>query len=146
VIAYLAVWLAVGAAVILSAQWWSGLAGTALSAGALLGAAAWQLTPQKRAALAACHRPRPLPPRGLTAEAGSVRFGLMNGYACLRSCWAMMIPMAIAGSASIAWMIALSAIVMTEKRALRPRHTTRVIAGVLACSATLVAVLGGSTL
>ena len=62
---------------------------------ALALAAAWQLTPQKRRALLACHRSSPLPPRGWRATAGVLRFAGRNGGACLGSCWAMMLVMAV---------------------------------------------------
>src|SRR4029077_14721509 len=61
---FLALWIAVGAAVLEPLSGW-GPAGSAYGlAAALALAALWQLTPLKRKAMLACHRSRPLPPRG----------------------------------------------------------------------------------
>lgn len=104
--------------------------------GALMALAAlWQLTPLKRRALWACHQGRTLPPHGWRATAGVFRFGLLNGAACLASCWALMLTMAAAGSARLAWMAALTAIVMAEKQSLKQGRTRRRIALLLAAAA-----------
>lgn len=102
-------------------------------------AALWQLTPLKRRALRACHRPRPLPPYGWRATAGVARFGLGNGGACLASCWAMMLTMAVVGSARLAWMAALTALIAIEKINLKPARTARRVGLLLATAAIAVA-------
>ena len=89
-------------------------------------AAAWQLTRWKLVALRACHRPVPLPPLGRRADAAVVRFGVRNGSACVGSCWAMMLAMGVASAgAMLPAMVALTALVTSEKLAERPRRTTR---------------------
>jgi predicted metal-binding membrane protein len=108
-------------------------------------AALWQLTPLKRRALRACHRPRPLPPYGWRATAGVARFGLGNGGACLASCWAMMLTMAVVGSARLAWMAALTALIAIEKLNLKPGRTARrigLLLGTAAIAVAAIAVLG----
>jgi predicted metal-binding membrane protein len=104
-------------------------------------AALWQLTPLKRRALRACHRPRPLPPYGWRATAGVARFGLGNGGACLASCWAMMLTMAVVGSARLAWMAALTALIAIEKLNLKPGRTARRIGLLLGTAAIAVAAI-----
>ncbi|HEU4944271.1 MAG TPA: DUF2182 domain-containing protein [Solirubrobacterales bacterium] len=108
-------------------------------------AALWQLTPLKRRALRACHRPRPLPPYGWRATAGVARFGLGNGGACLASCWAMMLTMAVVGSARLAWMAALTALIAIEKLNLKPARTARrvgLLLGTAAVAVGAIAALG----
>jgi predicted metal-binding membrane protein len=142
---YLAIWIGFGALVLgpLSSLAPSG-SGIALATVLSL-AALWQLTPLKRRAQRACHQPRPLPPYGWRAGAGVARFGLFNGGACLASCWALMLAMALVGSARLAWMAALTAIVLAEKTNLKPGRTARRIALLLAAAAvgTAAAVLVG---
>lgn len=106
---------------------------------ALLLAATWQLTPLKRRALRACHKPAPLPSRGWKATAGVTRFGLGNGAACLGSCWAMMLTMPAAGSAGLAWMAALAAVISAEKLSLKPVRASRRVAALLGAAAIAAA-------
>jgi predicted metal-binding membrane protein len=136
---YLSIWLAFGALVLAAAPVWSGVKGARGLAGALALAALWQVTAQKRRALRDCHRPSPLPPRGRRATAGVVRFALMNGFACVRSCWAMMLATAVATSATTLCMVAVAGIVTAEKLAQRPRRATRASAVVLAAGAAAAA-------
>jgi predicted metal-binding membrane protein len=107
-------------------------------------AALWELTPSKRRALRDCHRVVPLPPRGLGAEAAAVRFGLRQGTACMRSCWPLMLVMALLPMGQLWWMVGLTALVTSERFLDRPQHVRRVAAGALAIAAVsviLVAVL-----
>jgi len=106
---------------------------------ALAAAALWQLTPLKLRALRACHRSRPLPPRGWRASAGVADFALRNGAACLASCWAMMIAAAVSGPGRLLWMGALTAAITVEKLAEKPRTACRRLAALLAAAAAGVA-------
>ena len=139
---YLLIWVACGALVIAVAPAWSSLDRSAVAAGALALAAAWQLTVHKRRALADCHRPSPLPPTGRRATAGVARFAWRNGTACVRSCWVLMLAMAVATTATTFWMVAVTGVVLTEKLAPRPRQATR--AGALLLAAGSVAVAAGA--
>jgi predicted metal-binding membrane protein len=136
---YLSIWIAFGALVLAASPALSGIDGARRLAGALALAAVWQMTAQKRRALRDCHRPSPLPPRGRQATAGVVRFALVNGFACVRSCWAMMLATAVAGPASTVCMVAIAGIVTAEKLAQRPRRATRASAVVLAAGAAAAA-------
>ncbi|MGW2271459.1 copper chaperone [Streptomyces yangpuensis] len=140
---YLTVWTGYGALLLATAPLWSRPPGRAVAAGALALAAAWQLTVHKRRALRDCHRSSPLPLSGPRAAAGTVRFGLRHGGACLRSCWALMAVMAAAGGggAMLAWMALLTGIVAAERFAAAPGRATRLAAGVLAAAAPAVALI-----
>jgi predicted metal-binding membrane protein len=134
-VAYLGVWVVFGAGALLA----GGLihARVAVELGlVLVVAGAWQLTVYKRHALRDCHRSVPLPPRGWPAAAGAVRFGLVNGSACVRSCWPAMLAMAfVPGSQMWIWMPVLTGLMSAEKLARRPRRATRLVAGALALAA-----------
>lgn len=136
---YIGIWVAVGAVVIALAPAWSALDGARVAAAALAIAAAWQLTVHKRRALRDCHRPSPLPPTGSRATAGVARFALRNSTACVRSCWAMMLAMAVATTATTFWMVAITGLVLTEKLALKPRQATRAGAVLLGAGSLLLA-------
>lgn len=134
VIAYVAVWVVVGAVA------------TALLAVrpvplpvALLVAAAWQASPWHAAYVRDCHRTVPLPVSGRRAEVAALRFGARNGRACVGSCWALMLVMAVVPGAHLAWTLALGGIVTAEKLLPRPRRTAR-LAAVALIAAALVSV------
>ncbi|MCX4804189.1 DUF2182 domain-containing protein [Streptomyces sp. NBC_01214] len=138
---YLAVWIGYGALLLGPAALWARLPDDVALACALALAAAWQLTVHKRRALRDCHRSSPLPPTGWRAVAGAARFGLRQGGACLRSCWALMLVMAVASGRGgmLAWMAVLTGIVMTERLARKPRRPTRLAAAALAAASLAVA-------
>jgi predicted metal-binding membrane protein len=48
-------------------------------------------------------------------DAVCVRFGVRYGQACVGACWALMLPMAIAGHAGLPVMIMVTAIVVAEE-------------------------------
>jgi predicted metal-binding membrane protein len=134
---YAAIWIVLGAAVVVILRM-SSLPDRAIaSAVALALAGAWQLTPYKRRALSDCHRPSPLPPRGWRATLGVLRFAWRGSLACIRSCWALMLAMGLAQSVPIFWMVAITGIVTVEKFTQTPRHAARVSAALLAVGAFL---------
>ncbi|MFD6227660.1 DUF2182 domain-containing protein [Streptomyces sp. NPDC060232] len=137
---YLAVWTGYGALLLALAPLWSRLPGDAPLAGALALASGWQLTARKRRALRDCHRSSPLPLSGLRALAGTGRFGLRHGGACLRSCWALMLVMAVAGGGPgmLGWMAALTGIVVAERFARTPTRAADLAAAALAAAALAV--------
>jgi predicted metal-binding membrane protein len=138
--AYVAPWVLFGIAAlglhhVLSEH--AGLSDRVLLALALGVAAAWQLTRTKRRALFACGRTVPLPPFGRRADAASIRFALLHARRCLRSCWALMLVMVVAQS--LAWMAALTALVVAEELTIRGRKVTRPAAALLAAAAAVTA-------
>jgi len=93
---------------------------------AMLGLCAlWELTGLKLRALNRCHRSWPLPPRGIKATLGTVRFAALNASGCIGTCAPAMLAMLIAPRARLAWMIALSAIAVYERLSRMPRKATR---------------------
>ena len=123
--AYLGVWTAFGLMALLGVELvrrTSGIDDGPLLALVLLAAAGWQLTRWKRRAIYACRRTLSLPPHGLAADAGCLRFGAVQGARGVRSCWALMATMAVLGHASLAWMAALTALVLVEEQTLVGRR------------------------
>ena len=115
-----------------------GVGDTGALALALVVAAGWQLTRAKRRALYACGRTVPLPPIGHRADAGCARYALLHARRCMQSCWAIMLVMVAVGQSSLAWMIALTALVVAEELTVRGRRFTRPAAAVLAAAAVVV--------
>jgi predicted metal-binding membrane protein len=115
-----------------------GLGDRVLLASALIAAAGWQLTRAKRRALFACGRTVPLPPLGRRADAACARFAMVHALRCIRSCWALMLVMVAVGHSSVAWMLALTALVVAEELTVRWRWVTRPMAVVLAAAAGAV--------
>jgi predicted metal-binding membrane protein len=140
---YLAVWFLFGVVVVSVARWpplrpgagWPLVAVLVLAAG-------WELTPAKRRWLRACHRTVPLPPNGWKADAACARFGLRYGQACVGACWALMLPMAIAGHAGLALMIVLTAIVAAEEVMVKGVRLVRGAGVVLVIAAVAAAAVG----
>src|SRR4051794_464468 len=92
---YLVAWTVAGVGVLLLLRWTGVPAAPGVLAVALAASAAWQLTPMKWTCVRACHRSVPLPPRGWAAERAAVRFGALNGSACVGSCWLLMLAMVV---------------------------------------------------
>lgn len=145
VVAYLVVWLALGTAAVAVAAVVAGRAGSSplWLAGALAGAAVWQLTPAKRGFLWDCHRSVPLPLRGWAATLGCVRFGLRHGRACAGSCGAMMAAMALPVGPATHLVLGVGLLVASshERRSARPRRAGRHVAVALTSAAVLAVVL-----
>lgn len=142
---YLGIWAIFSAIVLGVLTSWPAANPTAVLAFILALAALWQLTPVKRRALRACHLPRALPPKGWRATAGVANFGLRNGGACLASCWAMMLTMAVVSSARLTWMALLTGLIMVEKLSLKPGRTARrigILFGTAAIGAAVLVTVG----
>jgi predicted metal-binding membrane protein len=142
---YTGVWVAFGVLALASermAREALGLDRRILLTLALAVAAGWQVTRVKRRALFRCRRTVPLPPVGLLADAGCVRFALQQAWRCITSCWALMGVMAVVGHSDhsgLVWMTALTALVMVEELTLLGRRLLRSSAAALIAAAGLVA-------
>ena len=134
-LAYLGVWFAFSVFVLGALTLWAPAHSPIALPTALAVAALWQLTPYKWQALRACPRPRRRPPLGWLATTGTLRFGLLNGSACLASCWAIMTAVALTNSPALLWMAAATVLVYQEKLNLKPRKTARRVAVLLATTA-----------
>jgi predicted metal-binding membrane protein len=107
-------------------------AGRYVAAGAILVAAAYQLTGVKDACLRRCRRPR--------APDRSLRAGIEHATFCVGCCWALFAALLALGVMSVAWMV-LIAVLITAERLLPWRHrAARGVALVLAVLAIAVAV------
>jgi predicted metal-binding membrane protein len=138
---FVGIWVVFTVVVLGTVSAWKPAGSPAVAAIALAVAALWQLTPAKRRALLACHRARPLPPRGWRATAGVADFALRNGAACLASCWAMMLTTAFVGLPRLLWMAALTALITAERLNLKPRRSARRVGAVLGAAALVAATL-----
>jgi predicted metal-binding membrane protein len=142
---YTGVWVAFGVLALASermAREALGLDRRILLTLALAVAAGWQVTRVKRRALFRCRRTVPLPPVGLLADAGCVRFALQQAWRCITSCWALMGVMAVVGHSDhsgLVWMTSLTALVMVEELTLLGRRLLRSSAAALIAAAGLVA-------
>jgi len=105
-------------------------------------AAVWQLTRTKRRTLIACRRTVPLPPQGRRANAGCVRFALVQWWRCVVSCWPLMLVMAVVGQHNLLLMAALTAALLFEERSKLGRKLLRHSAAALALGAAVLAVAG----
>lgn len=122
---YMAAWL--GYAVLGAfAQWM--LAGTALlspmgasanvylSAGILVAAGLYQLTPLKRACVAHCRSPLlQLMSGWRDGTGGALWLGLGQGSWCVGCCWALMALLFVVGTMNLAWMAIVAIFVLAEK-------------------------------
>lgn len=138
---FVAIWTAFSLLVLGALSVWGPPASLPAAAAVLALAALWQLTPLKRRAMLACHRAKPLPPRGWRATAGVARFGLHNGAACLLSCWAMMLTTAFVGLPRLAWMAFLTTLITVERLNLQPRRTARRVGALLGAAALAAGVI-----
>jgi predicted metal-binding membrane protein len=140
IVGYCSIWLAVSAAIL-------GLRAAAIAVGVLkpgpaamaiglVVAAAWQLTPLKRAALNGCHRTRPLTPRGRRADWDCYFWGILVGRECVVSCGPLMAAMTFGVSDSLTVMVGLTVVILAERfRHKTPRRATALIVALLAAVA-----------
>jgi predicted metal-binding membrane protein len=137
---YLALWLGFGAVVLLGLAALPTDRAVILLAAALGVATAWEISPAKQWALRRCHRATPLPPSGWRASVGATRFGVFHGGACVASCWPLMLVMAVAPSARLAWCAGLAGLGLAEKLTLKPRRRARRLGALLGVGFVLAAV------
>jgi predicted metal-binding membrane protein len=146
---YLLVWTLAGVAVyailalgkhVGGLAWGSG--GRWLSAGVLMLAAAYELTPMKRGFLAACRRPPAEAPS--RSRFGAIFEGTNAGICCLGCSWALMAALFALGVMSLSWMALVAALVAVEKLAPWPRAGIALTATVLTAIAFGVAEFPGN--
>jgi len=103
------------------------------SAGVLIAAGVFQLTPLKRACLRNCRSPLSL----LLGVAdlrrwGWLRAGLRYGAYCVGCCWALMAVLFVAGVMNLLWVFLIAAYVALEKLAPNPQRVSAAT-GILLC-------------
>jgi predicted metal-binding membrane protein len=116
VLGYFAVWMAAGLVLQLVALTAVSVVPMPLALGlAFALAAAWQVTPAKQWCLNRCHRRPQLAAFGVAADRDAFNFGLTNGASCAGACWALMLPMLLAGEGQFLAMIAVTLLVFAER-------------------------------
>lgn len=106
-----------------SSQW--------LGAALLLGAGAYQLTPWKATCLTRCRSPLAfLMTEWRPGWRGALRMGWRHGLYCVGCCWALMLLLFVIGVMNLAWIAALSVLVLLEKRLPSQRWLLRMSAAV----------------
>jgi predicted metal-binding membrane protein len=100
-------------------------------------AAAWQLAPMKRIALLRCHRTVPLGAVGWRADRDCFRYGLVHGLDCVRSCWALMLAMALAPHDMVVG-LGVQFVALTERRSRHSRLDLSAL-GLAACGLAFLA-------
>jgi len=123
---YLTVWLgfAVGATALHYALERAGLISTMmmesrsrwLSGTVLIAAGLYQLSPLKNVCLAQCRAPASFLARHWRPHAsGALRLGAQHGAYCVGCCWMLMALLFVGGVMNLAWIAALTAVVLIEK-------------------------------
>jgi predicted metal-binding membrane protein len=82
----------------------------------LIGAGLYQLTPLKATCLKGCRNPADfLVTHWRRGRVGALRLGVEHGAFCVGCCWALMGVLIVAGSMSLAWVVAIALVVAGEK-------------------------------
>jgi predicted metal-binding membrane protein len=90
--------------------------GTRVVGAVLIGAGLYQLTPLKTACLKRCRNPTDfLVTHWRRGRLGALRLGIEHGAYCVGCCWALMGVLIVAGSMSLAWVVAIALVVAGEK-------------------------------
>jgi len=93
---------------------WSS-AGRYVAGGVILAAAAYELTPAKRACLRHCRNPALLRARWRPGLSGALTTGIEHGGFCVGTSWALMAVLFAVGVMNVTWMVVLAAVVAVEK-------------------------------
>jgi predicted metal-binding membrane protein len=89
-----------------------------LTAGLLVAAGLFQLSPLKATCLAHCRSPAEFLSRHWSkGRSGAFRLGIVHGAYCLGCCWALMLLLFAAGIMNLVWISGLAALVLIEKLA-----------------------------
>jgi len=123
---YLLVWLAFSIAAA-AAQWGlqrAGLVSAAmlssesrwLTAGLLIAAGLYQLSPLQSVCLSHCRSPALFLSRHWRpGQLGALRLGVLHGAHCVGCCWALMALLFVGGVMNLAWIAALTLLVLAQK-------------------------------
>ena len=111
-----------------------------LTAGLLIGAGLYQLSPLKTACLAQCRSPAEFLARHWRpGRLGAFQLGIVHGTYCLGCCWALMLLLFAGGIINLVWIAGLAMLVLIEKVAPFGAVLTKPIA-------VLLLLLGGAAL
>ncbi len=104
-------------------------AGRYVTAGVIVAAAAYQLTPAKDACLAACRNPTTvLAESWRDGRAGAMELGIRYGAWCVGCCWALMAALFAVGVMSLGWMAVIAVFIAAERLLPWPSAARRAIA------------------
>jgi predicted metal-binding membrane protein len=107
----------------------------------LLAAAAYELTPLKRACLGKCRSPLGfLLGSWRDGWSGAVQMGIRHGAWCVGCCWALMASLFALGVMSVAWMALTGGLIAIEKTLPRHRVATWTVTAILLALALLLLV------
>ncbi len=81
----------------------------------LLIAFVWQFSPPKQLCLNRCHALTEIPAFGVAADLGVFRFGVMQGVACVGSCWALMLFPLLLPQGHVVAMMAATVLIFSER-------------------------------
>jgi len=111
-----------------------------LTAGLLIAAGLFQLTPLKSSCLAHCRAPASfLAEHWRPGRLGAFRLGLVHGAYCLGCCWALMLLLFAAGVMNLVWIAGLAILVLLEKLSPFGARLSPVIATALVAAGVYVA-------
>ncbi len=111
-----------------------------LTAGLLIAAGLFQLTPLKAACLEHCRSPAAfLSQHWRPGHLGAFRLGIVHGTYCLGCCWALMLLLFAAGIMNLVWIAGLTILVLIEKLAPFGAKLTRFTAVLLIGAGVYVA-------
>ena len=97
-------------------------AGRWITAGVIITAAVYQVTPWKNACLVKCRSPMMfLAERWRHGRLGGLELGLRHGAWCLGCCWALMAALFAVGLMSLGWMALIAGFIAAEKLLPWPR-------------------------
>lgn len=105
-----------------------------LSAGVLIAAGIYQLSPLKKACLAHCRSPAAFLSRHWKPNTrGALRLGAIHGAYCVGCCWMLMALLFVGGVMNLVWIAALAILVLIEKLLPAGRWVGSVAGVVLIC-------------
>jgi predicted metal-binding membrane protein len=107
-------------------------AGRYVTAGVIVAAAIYQVTPLKQACLVKCRSPMMfLAERWRHGRVGGLELGARHGAWCLGCCWALMAALFAVGVMSLGWMALIAAFIAAEKLLPWPVAARRTVAVLL---------------
>jgi predicted metal-binding membrane protein len=97
-----------------------------LSAAVLIAAGLYQLTPLHGVCLSHCRAPAAFLSRHWRPKvAGAVRLGMLHGAYCVGCCWMLMALLFVGGVMNLAWIAALTLLILAEKLVPGGRNVAR---------------------
>ena len=115
-----------------------------IPAATFLVAGLYQFSSLKYACLTVCRSPVAFVMQGWrgSARRDALRLGVQHGLVCAGCCWALMLLMFAVGVGSIGWMLALSAVIATEKNMTWGRSLSAPLGVLLVVSGLALCVVG----